>query len=326
MRKLTTGYRSRLRIAIALLFPLITIGCTPNSEVTDLEATDLEATDSVSSEAASAEQIGQSEPAETSSESVSNATSESFASEPAADSNLRTGDYCYEKEQGDVHTYARLRVFPDDAVIGSIQHDFPPMGGDVSSVRIDARGTVENETLDLSIRRFSEYDGGFASTFRPGPDPEPAVWQATSQTLSIDSETQKSIGTEEITKSDCTRVNAAMKRMAGDNSSTYTDGYDNIERETVQFEPGTSGTTVSGSLVRREANLYLVSAQEGQTMAPIAASEGNNAVFQVLSPSGVMLIREDMETELALPETGTYEIVVAGSRGNASYDLTITIQ
>ena len=144
--------------------------------------------------------------------------------------------------------------------------------------------------------------------------------------LSVDEDTAERIFTDQLESSDCERVNQAMKKRAGQNSVPLIEGYSNVTKKDVQFDAGTSGTTVSGGVVRGEAAMYLLQAQAEQAMTLKVNAEGDNAVFHVVSPSGVLLTREKQTASISLPETGTYEILVSGTRGNASYDLDIEVQ
>jgi hypothetical protein len=52
----------------------------------------------------------------------------------------------------------------------------------------------------------------------------------------------------------------------------------------------------------------------------------NNAVFDVIAPNGEILKTEATQSSLKLPATGNYEIIVGGTRGNATYKLNVKIQ
>ena len=99
----------------------------------------------------------------------------------------------------------------------------------------------------------------------------------------------------------------------------------------VKFARGKHSATVSGGVIRGDRDTYLVGAKEGQTMTLKITSPENNAVFQVMDAEGNYLQdagEEDDATSLSgnLPLTGDYKIIVGGTRGNASYKLTITIK
>jgi len=112
----------------------------------------------------------------------------------------------------------------------------------------------------------------------------------------------------------------------------------------IRFARGTSGAEVAGGVVRGERALYSLGARAGQTLtARITAAEGN-AVFQIYAPGAVPRTQDAMlevagttlpgagEGEDArawsgvLPATGDYLIVVGGTRGNASYRLSVSVR
>ncbi len=94
----------------------------------------------------------------------------------------------------------------------------------------------------------------------------------------------------------------------------------------IRFAPGTNTTTVNQSVVRGSRNIYLLKANQGQRMDLKITSLENNAVFDVIAPNGQVLKTEATQSSLKLPTTGNYEIIVGGTRGNASYQLTVKIQ
>ena len=51
----------------------------------------------------------------------------------------------------------------------------------------------------------------------------------------------------------------------------------------------------------------------------------DNAVFDVYGPNEVELAGEATSVSISLPSDGMYTIIVGGTRGNASYDLTVEI-
>ncbi len=97
------------------------------------------------------------------------------------------------------------------------------------------------------------------------------------------------------------------------------------EAEVVRFDPGTSGTTISGGVVRGDRNVYFLGAGAGQTMSLAITSLEDNAVFDVYPPSGPPIQLEATDADIVLPESGEYKIVVGGTRGNATFELTVSI-
>ena len=94
----------------------------------------------------------------------------------------------------------------------------------------------------------------------------------------------------------------------------------------IQFAPGTNRATVNQSVVRGSRNIYLLRANRGQRMDLQITSLENNAVFDVIAPNGEILTTEATQSSLKLPATGSYEIIVGGTRGNATYKLNVKIQ
>ncbi len=102
-------------------------------------------------------------------------------------------------------------------------------------------------------------------------------------------------------------------------------------RKRLKFAKGKSSATVSGAVIRGDRDTYIVGAREGQTMRVRITSLEKNAVFQIEGADGNYLPdagEEDDATNWTgdLPQTGDYEIIVGGTRGNASYKLTVSIK
>jgi hypothetical protein len=99
----------------------------------------------------------------------------------------------------------------------------------------------------------------------------------------------------------------------------------------VKFARGKHSAIVSGAVIRGDRDTYIVGAKEGQMMTLKITSPENNAAFEVTDSDGNYLQdagEEDDATSLTsdLPSTGDYKIIVGGTRGNASYRLSITIK
>ena len=94
----------------------------------------------------------------------------------------------------------------------------------------------------------------------------------------------------------------------------------------IRLAPGTNTTAVNQSVVRGSRNIYLLRANQGQRMELKITSLENNAVFDVIAPNGEILKTEATQSSLKLPATGNYEIIVGGTRGNATYKLNVKIQ
>lgn len=115
-------------------------------------------------------------------------------------------------------------------------------------------------------------------------------------------------------------------------------------RKVIQFPKGKSAATLAASVVRGDSDRYTLVAKADQTMTVGIRSKEENAVFTIYQPGyssvvedGVAMIQgptlegagegEDaMSWSGRLPASGTYLIEVGGTRGNASYKLTVSIK
>ena len=93
----------------------------------------------------------------------------------------------------------------------------------------------------------------------------------------------------------------------------------------VAFEPGASAIVMSDSVVRGNRHTYTIAAGGGQTMELLITSLEDNAVYDLIDPAGNVIESEATNTSTVLPTDGVYRVVVGGTRGNASYELTIVI-
>lgn len=100
----------------------------------------------------------------------------------------------------------------------------------------------------------------------------------------------------------------------------------------VKFAKGKSSATLSGGVVRGDRDNYIVGAKAGQTMTVKISSLEKNAVFQIQNSRDGKYLKNAGETDDQtnwsgkLPDDGDYKIIVGGTRGNASYKLSIAIQ
>lgn len=102
-------------------------------------------------------------------------------------------------------------------------------------------------------------------------------------------------------------------------------------KKRIKFARGKSSTVISSAVVRGDVDTYTVGAKSGQRMTVKITSVEKNAVFQIQTPSGIYVAGADegddaMSWSGALPETGDYRIIVGGTRGNATYKLTVGIR
>jgi len=100
----------------------------------------------------------------------------------------------------------------------------------------------------------------------------------------------------------------------------------------VRFAKGASSITIRAAVVRGDRDRYYISARAGQTMTVKITSTEKNAVFQIYyhgeeeSLPGASDGDDAMNWSGKLPIDNEYVIVVGGTRGNATYALTISIK
>jgi hypothetical protein len=113
----------------------------------------------------------------------------------------------------------------------------------------------------------------------------------------------------------------------------------------IFFATGSSSGTVGGHVVRATRDLYSLKATKGQIMTVTLTAPDDNAVFQIYEPDTAIGRDPDGILEFkgqalraagdgddatrwrgALPRTGTYIIVVGGTRGNARYSMDVKIE
>jgi len=114
--------------------------------------------------------------------------------------------------------------------------------------------------------------------------------------------------------------------------------------EPIRFARGAWSAEVRGAVIRGERALYSIEARKGQRLSLRIVAPENNAVFQIYAPgakpetrNSVLEIRGEAlpgagEGDDAtrwtgtLPRSGPYLLIVGGTRGNATYRLTVTIR
>lgn len=103
-------------------------------------------------------------------------------------------------------------------------------------------------------------------------------------------------------------------------------------KQKVRFARGSSSITISGAVVRGDRDRYYLGAKKGQTMSVRITSLEDNAVFQIFLPGEQEALSGAGEGDDAtkwsgeLPDDAEYVIVVGGTRGNATYKLTVSIK
>ncbi len=222
---------------------------------------------------------------------------------------LQPGQYCYQFSNDIENIDIRIRLDSADRVSGNqvgVIHD--EKAAYYTSYRSDLNGTIDGSNLNLDIATWIEYD----------QQNQQETWKV--------SPTELRTKANKLTKADCEIVNKSFQSENGLEAKDLTEIANQVTTQAVFFEAGKSSTTVSHTVVRGDRDRYLITAQGGQQMDLSITSRENNAVFDVIAPSGIILGTEQSKQRLFLPDTGEYEIIVGGTRGNATYDLAIAIQ
>ncbi|MEL6249835.1 MAG: hypothetical protein AAFR15_17720 [Cyanobacteria bacterium J06627_15] len=231
------------------------------------------------------------------------------APSPATPPSLAPGRYCYFGEDDVSTLHARISVAANDQVTGDFQGTIAnEAAGYYTSYRQALDGTIDGSNLNLDITTWIEYDKQNAQE----------TWGVSTAELRIEGNT--------LQAQDCATVDTAFAGPNGQEAADLTANASNVKTLPVQFAAGKTGTTLSDAVIRAEAIVYELSAQGGQKMTLTISSLEDNAVFHVVSPSGLILELEQQFAEIFLPERGSYEVIVTGTRGNATYDLEIEIE
>lgn len=218
--------------------------------------------------------------------------------------------YCYHLEAETFTSSARFAATPDGAVTGMVQGTIHHQeAGYFSGYRRSVTGTLDDGSLDATVVTWIENDRQVETETWTLTD---ALWDD---------------GRDIYPAADCAGVDRDFIEAAGgDVTRLLPFDQEAVHRKHVSFEKNSFGTTLSGAVIRGQRDVYVLGARGAQTMTLNIASFEDNAVFDVLSPSGIILARETTSEDLHLPHRGDYMIIVGGTRGNATYTLNVMIR
>jgi hypothetical protein len=95
------------------------------------------------------------------------------------------------------------------------------------------------------------------------------------------------------------------------------------DRGEIRFPAGEFSTTINQAVILGERDLYTFTASAGQDLELFILDE--NAVFDLRAPSGEIIFGDVSDFRIPLPEDGAYSVCVGSIRGNADYDLFVSI-
>jgi hypothetical protein len=192
--------------------------------------------------------------------------------------------------------------------------------------------TVHDEANSYFTSYVQEFNSlGVRPVQEPGAPQAPAFAEVRVTTW-IEYDEQKSIESWVVTADRLETDQGVFVAVACDAEFAVADGHEQlgidespIHTRYLALELGLP-VTVSNGVVRGERDRYLVEVEGGRQLELTITSVEDNAVFDVIAPSGIVLMRESMQADVFLPHSGEYEIIVGGTRGNAGYDLTVTLR
>ncbi|MEM7111944.1 MAG: DUF1176 domain-containing protein [Chloroflexota bacterium] len=94
----------------------------------------------------------------------------------------------------------------------------------------------------------------------------------------------------------------------------------------VQFDPGTTSATLSGTLVNGETQTYLLGAQEGQALTAVFNSTNTNQAVMSVGINGQPIVDSQPSAALILPQTGDYALTLHGRDAAAPYAYQFTVE
>ncbi|BAZ18059.1 hypothetical protein NIES4071_99410 [Calothrix sp. NIES-4071] len=208
---------------------------------------------------------------------------------------LAPGTYCYSAKTKTLDASATVNISATNKVNGTVQATIQnPAESYYTSYQQTLTGELAGDKAKLRIVTKIENDTQNTQ----------ATWTITESSLNT--------GRESFTRAKC---GASSEETAPTRKAVR-----------IKFANGTNSKTIEQSVIRGERDTYLVGAKRGQRMNLKITSLEKNAAFDVIAPDG-KTIKEGVTTWSGkLPANGDYKIVVGGTRGNASYKLTVEIK
>jgi hypothetical protein len=239
----------------------------------------------------------------------SDEASSSPTSGASVSSSLAPGQYCYSTKTKTLDAAIRLTVAGKGQITGDSAATIQDAAqGYNSSYRQKITGKLDGDQLAADTTTWIEYD----------VQKKTETWTVTQDQIKSDRDT--------FAKADCAKVKAKFADDKGTEAKDLTESATAVHRKAVKFDVGTSSTVLSNAVVRGDRDVYTLDAAGGQMMILSVSATENNAVFDLIGPGNVIIATEQTDFKLPLPSTGEYQIIVGGTRGNASYKLNLEIR
>ncbi|MBE9031912.1 hypothetical protein IQ266_19435 [filamentous cyanobacterium LEGE 11480] len=226
--------------------------------------------------------------------------------QPQPATGLTSGNYCYELKSKTLSAQAKVMVNRQNQVSGNFNgtvHN--EAAGYFTSYQQTFQGPLTGNQAKLEVKTKIEYDNQTAQE----------TWTITPKTLKTRNDTLQTM--------DCVKFGQIATKSA---PSPTVPSRSKPTNKRISFAKGATSAVVKNSVVRAERNTYLLNAGKGQTMNIRITSLEDNAVFQVMSPDGTVIATETKSLQETLPAKGDYQISVGGTRGNATYEMTISVK
>ncbi len=221
---------------------------------------------------------------------------------------IAPGDYCYELGSKTLSAQAKVTIDSRNTVSGEFQ------------------GTVHNEA--------AAYYTSYQQTFQGPLTTNNQAKLAVQTQIEYDNQTSEETWTitpdmlkterESLQKMDCAKFGQNVDETVPDVGQVPPQSNPGTER--VNFAKGATSTVLAGAVIRAERKTYLLNAGQDQVMDVGITALEDNAVVEILSPDGSVLVSEAKTFTEKLPATGDYQIIVSGTRGNATYEMTVEIK
>lgn len=228
---------------------------------------------------------------------ASNLTVVAKASKDKANTKLAPGTYCYSAKTKTLDATAKINISAGNKVNGTVQATIQN--------RAESYHTSYNQTLTGELAA-DKAKLKIVTKIENDTQNTQEIWTITESKLNT--------GRETFTKANCTSATS-------DKEATAT-----RKPVRVKFASGTNSTTIKQSVIRGELDTYLLGAKQGQQMNLKITSLENNAVFDVIAPDSKTIKQEATTWSGKLSANGDYQIVVGGTRGNTTYELTVEIK
>ncbi len=228
---------------------------------------------------------------------------------------LKAGAYCYKVDRPDLQGTAKLILTSGNQLSGDLKATISNKANAYYSTYVQQiNGNLKGNLASLDV----------ATTIEGDKQKTQESWTMESDRLATRTEVYLSAPCADHDKNTASQDPIAPSQVAKTPEAKIPEEPAAAER--LSFAPGTTSARVKGGIVRGDRKIYLLTANQGQKMTLNVTSPEKNAVYNLVGPDGKLLQQELSQGSVTLPMSGDYQIILGGTRGNASYNLTVEIQ